>query len=88
MDEFVQCIRCGTTFLVNRKRKKLRMHCDSCRVTRATTIQQGDFKCLPWHGRFDNDMTTPIDDNGEQVIPGERLCGNLDCVNSSHVKGK
>lgn len=88
MDEFVTCAKCGFTFLINRKRKKLRMLCESCRVGRANTIQNGELKCLPWHGRFDTDMTTPVDEEGNPVLPGERICGNNDCVAPSHVKGK
>lgn len=88
MDEFVTCVRCGMTFEVNRKRKKLRMFCESCRVTKATTIQNGDSKCLPWHGGFGYDMLTPIDEDGEPVLPGTRICGNIDCVQPLHVKGQ
>jgi len=87
VDEFVDCARCGFTFAVNRKRKKLRMLCESCRVNKATTIQSGDLKCLPWHGKFDNDMKTPVDDNGDPVLAGRRICGNADCVSPSHVEG-
>jgi hypothetical protein len=76
------------TFEVNRKRKKLRMFCESCRVTKATTIQNGNLRCLPWHGSFDYDMITPIDDDGQPVLPGLRVCGNIDCVQPLHVKGQ
>ena len=88
MDEFVTCIRCGFTFEVNRKRKKLRMSCESCRVTRATTIQNGNLRCLPWHGGFDYDLVTPIDEDGQRVLPGIRICGKNDCVQPAHVKGQ
>jgi hypothetical protein len=88
VDEFVTCVRCGMTFEINRKRKKLRMLCESCRVTKATTIQNGDSKCLPWHGGFDLDMITPINEDGEPVLPGMRVCGNKDCVQPAHVKGQ
>jgi len=88
VDEFVTCAKCGSTFLVNRKRKKLRMFCESCRVRRASTIQNGDLKCLPWHGKFDTDMVTPVNENGEPVLPGNRICGNADCVSPSHVEGR
>ncbi len=87
MDEFVDCYRCGATFLVNRKRIKARMFCESCRVSKANTVQNGEHKCLPWHGHFAEDMTTPIDEYGNPVLPGYRICGKLDCVNSGHVKG-
>jgi hypothetical protein len=50
-------------------------------VTQATKI--GD--CLPWHGSFDVDLVTPIDEDGNEVMPGLRSCGKRDCVNSNHV---
>ena len=87
MDEFVTCNRCGQTFEINRKRKKLRMFCESCRVTRATTIKKENSVCLPWHGNFGLDMITPVDEDGYPVMPGERTCGNKDCVAPAHVKG-
>lgn len=88
MDEFVDCYRCGSTFLVSRKRRKLRMLCESCRYTKSNTVQSGEHKCLPWHGHFGDDMTTPIDEKGNPVLPGIRICGKLDCVNADHVKGQ
>ena len=87
MFEFVDCHRCGFTFEVNRKRKKLRMLCQSCRVTRATTIKTEDKSCLPWHGNFAVDLVTPVDDEGYEVHPGIRTCGNNDCVQTAHLEG-
>lgn len=42
-------------------------------------------KCIPWHGQFASDWTTPLDENGKPFLFGERLCKNLDCVNPEHV---
>lgn len=33
-------------------------------------------------------MTTPIDEKGNPVLPGIRICGKLDCVMPDHVKGQ
>lgn len=87
MFEFVDCYKCGNTFEVNRKRRKLRMLCESCRVTKATTIRKDDRVCLPWHGNFGKDLLTPIDEEGYPILPGIRECGNRDCVQATHVKG-
>ena len=32
-----------------------------------------------------NDDLEPIDDAGELVLPGVRICGHKDCVNPKHV---
>lgn len=50
------------------------------------TVQSGEFKCLPWHGRFAEDLVTPIDDLGDVMLPGKRICGNLDCVLPAHIE--
>lgn len=42
--------------------------------------------CIVWHGHFDNDMVTPVDDEGNIVLQGKRRCGKLDCVNPSHIE--
>jgi len=28
----------------------------------------------------------PINENGEQVLAGRRICGKFDCVNPSHIE--
>lgn len=43
-------------------------------------------KCLPWHGYFASDESTPVDDTGEPYLPGVRLCGNNDCIEKSHIE--
>lgn len=35
---------------------------------------------------FAKDDVTPVDDDGNPVLPGFRVCGHLDCVNSEHVR--
>lgn len=70
---------------VTKKRGNDRVICQSCRTKRAVTVQNGEHKCLPWHGKFASDMVTPIDELGEEVLPGQRICGNLDCVAPQHI---
>jgi hypothetical protein len=71
---------------ITKKRSKDKVLCQSCRTRRAITVTDGEFKCLPWHGRFAPDLTTPLDDLGEPVLPGTRICRNLDCVNPEHIQ--
>jgi hypothetical protein len=33
-------------------------------------------------------MLTPVDDDGLEVLPGIRTCGNSDCVSPAHVKSR
>jgi hypothetical protein len=75
------CLRCGMMWDVNASRKA-NDFCESCRARRTTKIGA----CLPWHGRFASDLTTPIHETGLPVMPGKRACGNSDCVNSNHLE--
>ena len=47
-------------------------------------IQYGVLRCEPHRGRVNDDLE-PIDDAGELVLPGIRVCGHKDCVNPKHV---
>jgi len=58
--------------------------CVSCRVQKTSAIGKED-KCHPWHGYFGTDLFTPVDEDGVEVMPGERTCGHKDCVNLDHV---
>lgn len=75
-----QCTRCGIVWDVNGSRNNPEL-CQSCRARRQGKI--GD--CIVWHGLFAEDMVTPITEDGDEVLPGVRLCGNSDCVQPSHV---
>jgi hypothetical protein len=55
-------------------------------VKPATTIQYGKLRCSPHQGKLDHDLN-PIDDEGELVLPGERVCQHRDCINPAHVVG-
>lgn len=83
---FVECKRCGFRWDATNARKNVKL-CSSCRARPARTIVTDEWRCHPWRGMFAADDVTPIDDDGEKVLPGRRICGNSDCVNPDHVKG-
>lgn len=81
MPEIVaQCLRCGITWVETTSRKNN----DLCRSCRARKMQKID-GCIVWHGHFAEDMVTPVDEEGSEVLPGKRQCGRLDCVNALHI---
>lgn len=79
------CYRCGFSWDVTKKRSKDRVLCSDCRTRRAVTVRNGDSVCIPWHGRFAPDFITPIDENGDVFLPGLRICGNVDCIQPTHI---
>ncbi len=81
----VECVRCGFKWELISNRKP-NAHCQSCRARRVQTVQNVAGKCYPWHGHYAADLVTPISEDGDPVIIGERLCGNRDCVNPAHIK--
>ncbi len=84
---FVECQRCGFRWDATNARKNVAL-CASCRARPARTVYTIDLgKCKPWRGYFDVDEVTPVDDDGEPFLPGERICKNMDCVNPDHVEG-
>mgnify|MGYP003648681438 FL=1 len=50
------------------------------------TVNSSEGKCFPWHGHFAADEITPVDDNGDEHLPGVRRCGNNDCCNVEHIE--
>lgn len=44
----------------------------------------GEIWCNPYEGNLNDDLY-PVDDLGELYLPGERICGHKDCVNSNHI---
>lgn len=84
-DNQVECRRCGFRWAVNaEKRGRKDLLCISCRVKPATTIQYGKLRCSPHQGKLDQDLN-PIDEQGNLVLSGERICQHRDCVNPAHV---
>jgi len=79
------CRRCGWKWVVSPDKKDDKtLLCKSCRVKPAKVIQYGVLRCEPHRGRVNDDLE-PIDDAGELVLPGVRVCGHKDCVNPKHV---
>ena len=82
MPEFVfQCRRCGITWEDSAVRKNSDL-CVSCRARKKQKIDG----CIVWHGHFAEDMITPVDEDGEPVLPGKRLCNRIDCVAPNHIE--
>jgi len=81
----VECRRCGFKWNVAASKKNDKdLLCRSCRQGKQKVIQYGDLRCEPHLGKVNDDLD-PLDDNGELFMPGVRLCGHRDCVNSKHV---
>jgi hypothetical protein len=80
----IECARCGYEWEVASIRKAENF-CTSCRAKPVKTVDKDGDKCIPWRGRFDVDLITPIDDNGVEVKPGPRTCGARDCMNNRHI---
>ena len=78
-----QCLRCGVTWVESTSRK----NSDLCKDCRARKMQKVD-GCIVWHGHYDNDFVTPVDEEGNAVLLGIRKCGKVDCVNPNHVERK
>ena len=84
-DNQVQCRRCGFIWTVNaEKRGRKDLLCVSCRVKPAEMIQYGKLRCIPHKGRLDQNLN-PVDDEGNLIFSGERICGHKDCVNVAHI---
>jgi hypothetical protein len=82
------CRQCGlldeTPLMLKRKAKGLSLLCVSCRARPAYVVQTKFGVCRPHHGNFD-EFENPLDDDGFLFRAGERLCGNSDCVEPSHI---
>lgn len=81
----VECARCGYAWEVQAPRKR-EQFCTSCKAGKVQTVTSPFGPCVPWHGRFGPDHATPVDDFGQVVRPGVRLCGNADCVSARHIE--
>jgi len=79
------CRHCGFVWSVAAEFKdRTDLLCKSCRAKPQKVIQYGGLRCEPHSGAFDQD-DNPIDDQGELVLPGLRICGHKDCVSVKHV---
>lgn len=84
-DNQIECRRCGFQWAVsNEKRGRKDLLCVSCRMKPANMLQYGKLRCIPHKGALDSELN-PIDNLGQLVVPGVRVCGHRDCVNDAHV---
>lgn len=74
------CLRCGWVWEVNVTRNN-HDTCESCRARKSQKVRE----CIVWQGHYASDMVTPIDNEGNVVMPGKKTCGKADCVNPAHV---
>ena len=84
--EVVPCTRCGIdisleALLTRRRRKDSSTMCKDCESIPQVKVGM----CKPWVGDVNLDTMQPLDERGRPFMPGERLCGNADCVNASHI---
>ena len=85
MDKNTQmCLRCGFVWMLHTSRKNDNEYCSSCRYRKRSKVGE----CIPWQGHYAEDFVTPIDDDGNEVLPGKRKCGHKDCVSPSHIERK
>ena len=97
-EEHVKCSWCGIavsmTVVVKRKARNVDDP-EACRDCRDNKVDIQRYKkwthktlgliiCHPWSEELD-DQWRPIDENGQLVRPGERICGLKDCVKPEHV---
>jgi hypothetical protein len=79
------CNRCGFIWNIRQPRFVDGL-CSSCLAKQEKVLRTGRLACQPWQGRFARDDVTPVNQNGEPVLPGHRLCKNSDCVNPKHIR--
>ena len=79
-----RCDRCGYEWESKNARRAPTL-CSSCRAIPVQTVHSIFGKCVPWQGRYAEDLVTPIDGNGDPVLPGVRKCRHFDCVNPKHI---
>ena len=92
---YIFCRQCGIiiTYEVWYKRKiRNRENWDHCRDCIATPKKVevfvhpslGRIACVPYVGEL-NELWQPINAVGDLYLPGERICGHKDCVNTNHI---
>ena len=92
---YIFCKQCGIIipYLVWYKRKVRNRpdwdHCKDCNATPKkveVTVHPslGRIACVPYLGEV-NEQWQPINAVGDLYLPGERICGNKDCVNKNHI---
>jgi hypothetical protein len=81
----VDCRRCSFRWAVAAdKRGRKDLLCINCRARKQAVIQYGKLRCEPYEGLVDQELN-PIDEQGNLVKPGERICGHKDCMADAHI---
>jgi len=85
----MNCPRCGIEvsleiMMTRERRGNPDKNCSDCRMKPSKAIRSELGMCRPWTGAVDEDLN-PIDNKLRLYLPGIRLCGFKDCVNSSHI---
>jgi hypothetical protein len=91
------CPACGVmlsaSLLYKRKERgnMLEMKCRKCygksanyHESRVRDLETG-LVCYPWRGEMDYDRMVCLNEAGEAIYLGERICGHADCINEDHV---
>ena len=92
---YIFCKQCGIiiSYEVWYKRKVRNRdnwyHCRDCIATPKKTEvfihpSLGRIACVPYVGEV-NEQWQPINAVGDLYLPGERICGHKDCVNTKHI---
>jgi hypothetical protein len=84
----VNCNRCGILIaesVIERRRARGNMSttCQDCTAKKTKRIKYNGDYCEPHHGAFTDD-DEPLDDYGNRILPGPRVCNHKDCVRPSH----
>jgi hypothetical protein len=93
---YIFCKQCGIIipYLVWYKRKSRNRadwdHCKDCNATPKKVEvfvhpSLGRIACCPYVGEV-NDLWQPINAVGDLYLPGKRICGHSDCVNTNHIE--
>jgi len=82
------CNRCGIQIsesVIERRRARGNMSttCHDCTATKSQRIKYNGEYCEPHQGAF-TDEDEPLDEYGNLIMPGTRVCNHRDCVRVSH----
>lgn len=85
----ITCQRCGIEAVVNarqlyRQTESTKL-CRSCTAKPVKTTMRNGWLCFPHRGEIDLNTMAPLDKDGKPYLPGERICGTLDCTTKSHI---
>jgi hypothetical protein len=84
----MNCNRCGihiSESVIERRRARGNMSttCQDCTAKKTQRIKYNGDYCEPHQGAFTED-DEPLDEYGNLIMPGARICNHKDCVRVSH----